>query len=99
MKKDIVEGLTHLFLERSIMRELNHTVITLVLKVVGADRMADVRPISCMNSLCKIYAKIPVDRMGEVVPQLLSKNEATFMPRRLIGEHFTLTREMVQGFN
>lgn len=58
---------------------LNHTFITLVPKVAGADSMEQFRPISCVNSLYKIHAKILADRLAEVVPDLISGNQAAFV--------------------
>lgn len=39
------------------------------------------------------------ERMTEVVPMLVSGNQATFLAVRLIGEHFKMAKEMLVGFN
>lgn len=64
LKDDIVVGLTHLFLGRSMLREINHTFITLVPKVVGAKSMSKFMSISYVNSLYKIQAKNHYRRNG-----------------------------------
>lgn len=80
------------------MRQLNHTFITLVLKDVGAEMMGQFHPISCINSLYKIHAKIIVDQLAMVVPNLISGNQAAFMGERHIEEQFKLAKEMTRSF-
>lgn len=98
IKHDITIGLTHLFLGRSLMREVNHTFIMLVSKVEGAERMEEFRPISYMNTIHKIHAKLIVGRLAEVVPDLLSRIQVAFTARWLIGEHYKRAKEMVHYF-
>lgn len=82
-----------------MVREVNHTFITLVPKLQGTERIEDFCPISCINSLYKIHAKLIVDILGEVVPSLTYGNQATFTSSRFIGEQIKLAREMTNGFN
>lgn len=81
-----------------MVRELNHTFITLVSKIAGVPSMDESQSISCVNTLYKIHAKIIGSRMGEVVPNLLLGNQVAFIVGRLIGEKFKLAKEMNDKF-
>lgn len=99
MKNDIIDGLTHLMMERSMVWELNHTFMTLVPKIQGVEHMDEFQPISCVNTFYKIHAKMLGDRLAEVVTLLQSKNHATFVSGRLTRDQFKLGKDMVNGFN
>lgn len=75
---DITTMLTHLFLGRHMVCELNHTFKTLVPKIPVAKRMDEFRPISVFNTLYKIHANLIADRMAIVILDLISKSQTAF---------------------
>lgn len=64
IKKDRTTAMTHLYLGRSMVRELNHTFITLVPKIQEVERMENFRPIFYVNTLYKIHTKLLADRLA-----------------------------------
>lgn len=98
IKDDLLEGLTHLYLGWNMVRQLNHKFITLLPKGSSAESMDHFRLISCANSLYKIHLKITIDQLAEMVPRLISRNEATFVKERQIDEQFKIAREMSRRF-
>lgn len=57
MKADIMVGLMHLVLGRTMVRELNNTFITLIPKIKGVERMEDFRPVSCVKQCTRYMQK------------------------------------------
>ncbi|KAM2227925.1 hypothetical protein ACFXTI_014684 [Malus domestica] len=54
----IILAIQEFFNSTRLLRELNTTIITLVLKVPNPSSMGDFRPISCCNILYKIISKL-----------------------------------------
>lgn len=72
MKKDIIDNLSHLFLRKSMVRETNHTLITLIPKINGEKEIDQFKPILCTNNIYKIHTKFLANRLGKITPYLLS---------------------------
>lgn len=58
MREDLNLDLTHIYIGRNMVREMNHTFITLILKLSGNEYLEHFQPISYVNRLYKIHAKI-----------------------------------------
>lgn len=61
-------------------RSIN-TYITLLPKIEGPTRINDFRPISLLNSSLKIITKIMANRLQEVMPNLIHRNQCGFIKR------------------
>ena len=63
-------------------KSLNATFITLISKKNGASNIRDFRPISLVGSVYKILAKVLANRLKEVLDQLVSESQNSFVGGR-----------------
>ncbi|GKC64228.1 hypothetical protein Tco_1096826, partial [Tanacetum coccineum] len=62
---DVTRAVYEFFINRYLLRELNHTIIALIPKVNSPARVNDYRPISCCNVLFKCISKIIANRLKD----------------------------------
>ena len=59
------------FRSGKLLKEVNHTLITLIPKVANPETTAQFRPINLSNTLYKILAKILVNRMRPILEHII----------------------------
>lgn len=73
-------SLFKVFYENSSLPSSVHaSFITLVPKVRGPSKTQDFRPISLINGIYKIVAKVLAVRHKKVLPSIISKNQSAFV--------------------
>nr|GEV14518.1 hypothetical protein [Tanacetum cinerariifolium] len=77
---DFFAAVCEFFTNGKLLRELNHTIISLVPKVGSPSRINDYRPISCCNVMFKCISKIIANRIKESLKVLISPNQSVFVP-------------------
>lgn len=77
----------------------NSTILALAPKFPGASRITDYRPISCLNTLYKVVARLLVRRLKPILSNLIVPNQTSFVKDRLIVENTTLAAELVNGYH
>ena len=83
---------------RCNMDRLNRAYIILIPKVEGAERIGDFRPISLLNSIYLIIAKVLANRLCTVLPALISPFQSAFMPGRQMTDNIVLAEEIVASW-
>lgn len=98
IKSDLMALLTIFFEEGGSIKHINATFITLIPKFSEASNIRDYRPISRVNTIYKIISKLIATQLGEITPELLLKNQTTFVKGTIILDNVMLAEEHLRGF-
>ena len=69
-----------------ILRQINHTFIYLIPKVINPESFSQFCPISLRSVIYKGLSKYLTDRLKKVMLSLVDSYQNAFFPRRLIGD-------------
>lgn len=97
--EDVTEAIKEFFSNRKLLKEVNHTFLTLVQKLEGATSFQNYRPISCCNLIYKFISKIIANRLSCVIHHLISPNQMAFIKGEHINEAMLLTHELIRDFS
>ncbi|XP_071914026.1 uncharacterized protein [Coffea arabica] len=93
IKDGLVAAIQDYFKGGWLPKGVTSTLIVLILKVEGASRWQDIRPISLCNVSSKIISKLVSSRLNQLLPQLISPWQSGFVPGRQIMDNILLTQE------
>ena len=77
----------------SIEPGLNHTFITLILKVKSREFVTEFRPIALCNILYKLVSKVLANRLKKVLPHIISKSQSAFQSDKAISDNILVAFE------
>lgn len=95
----LIKATQHFFLNGYILKEMNHTFITQILKMEGATKVERFRPIALCNVIMKIFTKILATRLRTVLNRLIALAQATFISNRSITDNTILNHEIMHYMN
>ncbi len=95
----VIAAVQSFFRDGCLLKQLNHTFITLIPKRLGACNFNHFKPISLCNFYYKIISKILVLRLRPILPKLIDPSQTAFVPKRWIAENMVLAQEVVHSFN
>ncbi|GKD95568.1 putative RNA-directed DNA polymerase, eukaryota, reverse transcriptase zinc-binding domain protein [Tanacetum coccineum] len=87
------------FSNGKLLKEINHTFISLIPKITTPARINDYRPISCCNVLYKCISKIIANRVKEGLGDIVSINQSAFVPGRRISDNILLAQELMRNYH
>ncbi|GJV95444.1 putative RNA-directed DNA polymerase, eukaryota, reverse transcriptase zinc-binding domain protein [Tanacetum coccineum] len=96
---DVIKAVKEFFVNGSLLKELNHTIIALILKVAFPLKINDYRPISCCNILFKCISKIISNRMKDSLATLISSNKSAFVQGRRITDNILLAQDPMHNYH
>jgi len=76
-----------------LLKELNHTSLTLVPKVQNPSKMNEFQSISCCNQIYKCISGILANIIKDILPNLIDKTQSAFVPRKNISDNILITQE------
>ena len=82
MGYQIIDAVQSFFREGWLLRQMNHTFITLIPKKQGACNFNHFHPISLYNFYYKIISKILVLRLRPLLAKLIDPSQAAFVLSR-----------------
>ena len=93
MQHDVTSAILSWLNSGILPKPINHTLITLVLKLDNPELVSDFRPISLCNVLYKIYCKVLANRLKKFLPSLITKHQSAFAKDRLISDNIMVAFE------
>nr|GEY40136.1 hypothetical protein [Tanacetum cinerariifolium] len=99
MGNDVIGVIHDYFANGKLIKEINHTIISLVLKVSTPARINDYRPISCCNVLYKCITKIIANRIKGDLGNLVYINQSAFVLGRRISNNILLTQKLMRNYH
>ncbi|XP_056698510.1 uncharacterized protein [Spinacia oleracea] len=95
---DVVDAVLDMLQHGKILKELNHTVITLIPKTKCPKDVTEFRPISCCNTLYKCLTKVLCGRLRQVLPDLILENQGGFVHGRFIVHNIMVVQDLVRQY-
>nr|GFA10343.1 RNA-directed DNA polymerase, eukaryota [Tanacetum cinerariifolium] len=93
---DVYNVVKYLFMHEEIPKGCNSSFIALILKIPDANLVKDFRPISLIESLYKIIAKILANRLVGVLGDIVNKVQYAFIADRQILDGPFILDELIQ---
>ncbi|KAL0307754.1 UNVERIFIED_CONTAM: hypothetical protein Sangu_3013700 [Sesamum angustifolium] len=95
----ISDAIGEFFRTGKLLKQVNATLLALILKVNLPTQVSDYRPIACCNVIYKTITKIIVKRMQLVLHMLIGHSQNAFVPRCSISDNILLAQELLAGYN
>ena len=97
--KDVCQAIKTFFRDGKVLKQLNHTLITLIPKVETPSSPGQFRPINLCTTLYKIITKVMVNRMQLVIGKIIDPIQSAFVPKRSIHDNILLAHEIINKFH
>lgn len=96
---EVTAAIREFFISGRLLKQWNATTLVLIPKTPNASCTSDFRPISCLNTIYKVIAKLLTNRLQQLLSNVISSSQSAFLPGRLLAENVLLATEMVHGYN
>nr|XP_009761667.1 PREDICTED: uncharacterized protein LOC104213819 [Nicotiana sylvestris] len=95
IEEDVVQMVKAFFCGQRLPKSVTHTNLVLLPKKKEVMTFVDMRPISLSNFVNKIFSRVIHDRLVELLPNIISEEQAGFVNGRSIVENVLLTQEII----
>lgn len=94
IKPEIISEVTKFFTDGQLDAELNHSNLCLIPKFYPPTEMMQFRPIALCNVAYKVISKILVQRLKHHRHNIITENQAAFIPGRMITDNIIIAHEV-----
>lgn len=91
----VVRFISNAFHERRFPSQMNHSYITLVLKVDTPEKVSQFQPISLSNVVVRIISYIIANRLRLVIDKLVSAEQCSFIPGQQASDNVIVAQEIL----
>ncbi|GAU35456.1 hypothetical protein TSUD_364120 [Trifolium subterraneum] len=95
IQNDVVNAVIQFFISGWILPNYNSNTIVLIPKIGSADTVEKFRPIALANFKFKIITKVLADKLAQIMPIIISKEQRGFIHGRNIKDCIGLTSEVI----
>ncbi|CAH9072676.1 unnamed protein product [Cuscuta europaea] len=96
---DVVKAIQKFFWGISIPKGMVSSWIILIPKKGKPSSFAEFMPICLSNFVSKIYNKVLASRLNDILPKIISKEQAGFMKGRDIADQILVAQEMIHSID
>ena len=96
---NVIKAVQYFFTTGYMLKDINSSLIVLILKIPNPTTTNHFRPISLCNVVYKAISKILVGRIRPLLDQLISPSQSAFVLGRWIAENQVLVKELMHSFN
>ena len=97
--EDVCLAVKDFFTHSKLLKQVNHTILSLIPKVPNPEKITDFRPISCCNVIYKCISKIIANRIRGCLDNVVDLKQAAFIPGRKISDNILLTQEIMHNYH
>jgi hypothetical protein len=87
------------FSSEKILKQINHSIIALVLKFANVNSANDFWPISCCNVVYKVISKILVVRLSRALQDIIGPAHNNFLGGRNMIGNINLAQEFLRHYS
>ncbi|VFQ73493.1 unnamed protein product [Cuscuta campestris] len=99
VKRDVTSACQEVFLGIPMTTAAASSNICLLPKVVNANKLNYFRPICLSTIASKIATRCIAKRLGRILPEIISEEQAAYVPGREMLDQILITKELVHNIN
>lgn len=97
VKSDFIDAVLKFFKSGKLLKQWNHTLISLMPKSSSATKVEDYSLISYCNMFYKVISKILATRIATVAEHLLHPTQIAFIKGRIISDNVHLAQKLLRS--